>query len=205
MSENKNGSGTVSEKVPKQKMTKEQAQKQQKALLVLIVIVIVGGIFILYRNGVIGGGASSRPVEKYLDAIAAKDFEAYVDVMPLKIAEDYRAEMAELGLTGEEYMRRLYDDYFTEFGENLTVSYEITDRSRPDNRYIDNFRQSYSEIYGEDIRISSVFEIDVTAVFSGEKSTDTVELECFVIKTDGKWAMAGCDYKTEDAADDGAE
>ncbi len=207
MSENENTTPTeaVSEKLPKQKISKEQAEKQKKILITLIILLLVGGIFVLYRNGVIGGGSSTRPVETYLNAIAGKDFEAYVSVMPPRIADDYRNEMAELGLDGEGYMRRLYDDYFTEFGENLSVSFEITDRSRPDKENVDNFKQSYLDLYGEEIRISSVFEVDVYAVFSGEKSTDGVELECFVIKSGGKWLMAGCDYKTEEVGDGSEE
>ena len=39
----------------------------------------------------------------------------------------------------------------------------------------------------------------MNALFSGEKSSDTVELEFFVIKTSGKWCVVGADYKSEDA------
>ena len=190
---------TAASRPKKQASSKEQTQKQQRILLVLIILVIIGGAIILYRNGVIGGNASRQPVEDYLNAIAAKDFEGYVATMPEDIAQGYRSEMNELGLSGEDYMRRLYDDYFTEFGEDLSVSVEITGRSRPESQYVDNFKQSYLDIYGREIKISSVFEVDATAHFSGEKSQDDIELECFVIKTEGRWAMAGCDYKTEDA------
>lgn len=182
------------------KKTAEQQQKQQKALLILIILIIVGAVMILYRNGVIGGSASRAPVEKYFQAIAAKDFDSFTGSMPPKMAEyDHVAVRDDLGLSGEEYMRQLYGDYFTEFGDDMTITLEFTDRSRLEALYVDNFKESYREIYGEDISIRSSFEIDVTAHFSGSKSSDDIDLECFVIKSGGKWYIVGCDYKTVDA------
>ena len=187
---------------PKKALSTEQQQKQQRILIVLILIIVVGAVFILYRNGVIGGSSSKAPVERYLQAIAAKDFDSYVDTMPQKMADDYRKERSERGLSGEEYMAQLYSDYFNEFGNDMRVELEFTDRSRPDNRYVENFKSSYAYLYGEDIRISSVFEIDVAAYFSGSKSSDIINLECYVIKSGGKWYIVGCDYQTADAEED---
>lgn len=174
----------------------ESQKKQQQALLVLLIVVAVGVAIVLYNNGVLGGGSSRRPVEQYLNAIASRDFDSYIESMPPRMAEDYSAELSERGLSKEDYMRELYSDYFEEFGENMTVSLEFTDRSRPDAEYVDGFRTSYQRLYGEEIRFNSVFEIDVTARFSGENSADDINLECYVVKSGGKWYIVGCDYET---------
>lgn len=180
---------------------KQKQQKQQKVLIVLVLLVAVGAALILYRNGIIGGSAGKKPVEQYLKAIASCDFSSYIDAMPQRIAEEYIAECENSGLGSREYMKELYSDYFDEFGDDMSVELDFTDRSRIDSVYLDNFRQSYSELYGEEINISSAFEIDVTARFLGSVSQDDVKLLCYVIKTDGKWKIAGCEYETEEDSD----
>lgn len=183
-----------------EKISGAKATKNQKNLLLILLILIVAGVvFILYRSGVIGGNASEKAVKTYVEAICSRDFDSYTSVMPEKIAADHISDRDERGLDGKEYMSELYSDYFSEFGDNMSAVIEFTGRSRPDAVYVDNFRQSYLELYGEEIDFSSVFEIDATVTFSGEKSKDNIELEFFVIKTHGKWCVVGADYKTKDA------
>lgn len=186
------------EQRPKKAVDPKAKKKQENFLLILIVIIIAGGIFILYRNGVIGGSAAQKPVERYLTAICDCDFDAFVATMPEKIASDHISDRTELGLSGEEYMRDLYSDFFEEFGDDMRVTLDFNGRSRPQAMYVDSFKQSYLGLYGEEIRISSVLEIDVSAHFYGSKSEDNIELAFFVVKTGGKWCVVGVDYKVED-------
>ena len=84
-----NQEGVKLEKRPQNKISPEQQKKQQQILFILIIVVVIGALFILYRNGLIGGSTGREPVEQYLKAIAAKDFDTYVASMPGKMAEDY--------------------------------------------------------------------------------------------------------------------
>ena len=183
---------------PKKQVDQAAKKKQENFLLILIAVIIAAGVFILYRNGAIGGSASKAPVEKYLTSICERDFDKFVGTMPDRIARDHISDREELGISGEEYMQTLFSDYFDEFGDDMTVEVDIGGRSRPKQQYVDSFKMSYLDLYGEEIQISSVFEIDVTARFSGSKSADSIEFEFFVIKTGGKWKVVGADYKAED-------
>ena len=184
---------------PKKPQDPNAKKKQETALLIIIIIIVAAALFIFYRNGLLGGNAAQKPVEKYLTAICSADFDSFVSVMPEKIAADHISDRNDLNLSGEEYMKQLYADYFTEFGEDMTVTVDFTGKSRPDAVYVDNFKRSYLEVYGEEIEMSSVFEIDATAHFQGSNSRDNIDLEFFVIKTKGEWKVVGADYKTEDA------
>lgn len=183
---------------PKKAVDPKEKKKQESFLLILIIVIIAAGVLILYRNGVIGGSASKAPVEKYMNAICDRDFDAFISTMPERIARDHVSDRSALGVSGEEYMRTLYSDYFDEFGDDMRVTLEFGGRSRPQAVYVDNFKQNYLDIYGEEISISSVFEIDAVAHFAGSKSRDDIELEFFVIKTGGKWYVVGADYAVED-------
>lgn len=189
----------LSANLPPHRQKSAAEQKQQRFLSILIVFVVIAAGVILYRNGIMGGGSERAPAEKYLNAIAARDFDSYVETMPPRIAQDYKSDLDESGLSKAEFMQELYSDYFEEFGDDMTVTLEFTKKSRVKAQYLDNFKESYRKLYGEDLRTSSAFEIDVSALFSGSKSKALIQLECFVCKVGGKWYVAGCDYKTEDA------
>lgn len=189
------GAAPRTQKLPGTKTDK----RQENILLLLLVVIIAGGIFVLYRSGVIGGNAAEKPIETYIQAICSRDFDSFVSVMPEKIAADHAKDRDELGLDGAAYLSELYADYFSEFGENMSASLDFTGRSRPDAVYVQNFKQSYAELYGEEIDFSSVFELDADVTFSGEKSSSVIQLEFFVIKSHGTWYVVGADYKTESA------
>lgn len=197
MTENVNE--TAKTEIPPHRQKSPAEQKQQRFLVILIIIVAVAAGVILYRNGVMGGGSERTPAEQYLYAIAARDFDSYVEVMPPRIAQDYKDDLSESGLSETDFMRELYSDYFDEFGEDMTVALEFNKKSRVKAQYLDLFKESYRELYGEELKTSSAFELDISALFSGSKSKTLIPLECFVVKVGGKWYVVGCDYKTEDA------
>lgn len=194
-----------SESLPPHRQKSAAEQKQQRFLAILIIVIAVAAGLILYRNGVVGGGSERAPAEKYLKAIAARDFDSYVEVMPPRIAQDYKGDLDESGLSKTDFMQELYSDYFEEFGDDMTVELEFTKKSRVKAQYLDSFKESYRELYGEELRTSSAFEIDVSALFAGSKSKALIQLECFVCKVGGRWYVAGCDYKTEDADEGSAD
>lgn len=201
MENNTNNTTDNSEKIQSSKfINAESRKKQERFLLILIVVIVAGILFVLYKNGVLSGNSGQKVIEDYLQSICSRQFDDYIGCMPEKIAADHIADRDEMGLGSVEYMSRLYSDYFDEFGEDMAViNVEFTGKSRPDAVYIDNFKQSYSELYGEEIKISSVFEIDADVTFSGSLKADVVQFEFFVAKTEGKWKVVGADYKTVDA------
>ncbi len=186
------------EKRPAPQATEKQKKRQQSFLLILLIAVIAGVVFIFYRNGIIGGGSGEKPVVQYLQAIADKDFDAYTSSMLPLMAEDYRSDRDERGLTPTEYMEQLYSDYYGEFGDDLSIDIDVTGSSRVDAEFVDMFKESYEEIYGEAPKISRALEFDVAAFFSGSKSSALIELECYAVKSGKSWYIAGCDYKTEE-------
>lgn len=171
----------------------KETAKDKKALVFLLILVAAGVIFIFYRNGFIGGGNYKAPIEQYFKGIVEKDFDAYVGAMPPKMKEDYIAERNEMSLSGYDYLDKLYSDIFTQFGDDVKVELEFFGKSRPEEEYIRSFESSYEQLYGESINTKTVYGVTVVAHFSGDISAD-LELECFVLRTKGKWYVVGCDF-----------
>lgn len=173
---------------------KTQANAKDRKMLVFLLILIAAGIvFILYRNGIIGGGSYKEPIEQYFQAIVERDFDSYVGAMPPKIGEDYIKERDEMKLSGYDYLDKLYSDIFTKFGEEAKVELEFFGRSRPDEEYIQRFASSYQQAYNEEINTKTVYGVTLIAHFSGDMSAD-LDLECFVLRHKRKWYVVGCDF-----------
>lgn len=174
--------------------TQAQVNAKDKKLLIFLLILIAAGIvFILYRNGIIGGGSYKEPINQYFQAIVERDFDSYVGAMPPKLQEDYTKERDEMKLSGYDYLDRLYSDIFTKFGEDARVELEFFGKNRPDEEYIQRFASSYQQAYGEEINTKTVYGVTIIAHFSGDMSAD-LDLECFVLRHKGKWYVVGCDF-----------
>lgn len=171
--------------------------KDKKTLIFLLILVATGIIFIIYRNGLIGGGSYKEPIEQYFNAIIERDFDSYIKAMPPKMQEDYIAERNEMSLSGYDYLDKLYSDIFSQFGDTVQVELEFFGKSRPDEEYIRSFESSYQQAYGENINTKTVYGVLVVAHFRGDISAD-LELECFVLRHKGRWYVVGCDFASNE-------
>ena len=177
-----------------------ERNKNKKALIIMLVFCAALILFVLYRNGFIGAGNYDSVIENYLTSICERDFDKYCACLPPMIAAEHDTDRQELGYDKSGYMSELYSDYFAEFGDNMGVTVNIGASKAVEQVYVDLFKSSYSEAYGEELKFSSCLSVQVTAVFMGEKSSDTIGLECYLVKMNRQWYLVGCDYATEEAA-----
>lgn len=182
------------------RLSEADRNKNKKVLIVMCILGIALVLFVLWRNGFIGSSKYESVIENYFLSICERDFDKYTSCLPERIALDYESEMRELGYDKEQYMSELYSDYFAEFGSDMGVTLEIGKSEAVEQVYINYFLESYHESYGTELDYSNFIEVDVSAVFFGSNSTDTILLECFLMKDGADWYMVGCDYVTEDVA-----
>lgn len=179
------------------KTNSAEKKKNSTAIIAMLILGAIFVLFVLWRNGVIGSEKYQMIVEDYFVSICERDFDTYLECMPERIADDHEQDRQELGYEKEEYMSVLYADYFDEFGESMGVHLEIGASSAVEQKYVDVFLASYAQEYGEELEYQRFIEVDVNAVFVGEKSSDTIKMECFLMKVGPEWYMVGCDYVVE--------
>ncbi|MBQ8623300.1 MAG: hypothetical protein IJ424_02850 [Oscillospiraceae bacterium] len=182
-------------------LSQEERSKNKKALIVLCVLGALFVVFVLWRNGFIGAGKFESVAESYFESICERDFDKFVACQPEEIARSHRGDLEDSGLEKTEFMSVLYADFFEEFGEDMTVTVDIGSSKAVEQVYINYFLESYVEIYGVEPKYSSFLELDVSATFSGSNSTDTILLDCFMMKSQGKWYVVGCEYVTEEVTE----
>lgn len=170
--------------------SKKASKSDLKLLLTIIAVMAVIVCFILYRNGVIGGGSFKKPIEQYFTAICERDFESYVGSMLPEIQKEYSAERSSMGYSEYEYMEKLYSDFFEEFGDDLSITIEFNSNSRLEQPELGYFLTSYEEIYGSELKSSSILKAEITARFSGSESETDAEMTCCVVRLGRKWYVA---------------
>ena len=182
-------------------LSDKERNKNKKALIVLCVLGVLFVVFVLWRNGLIGSGKVENVAINYFESICERDFDKFVACQPEEIARSHKGDLADSGLEKTEFMSELYSDFFDEFGDDMTVTVEIGESKAVEQVYINYFLRTYAEIYGAEPKYSSFLELDVSATFSGSNSTDTILLDCFMMKSNGKWYVVGCDYATEEVTE----
>lgn len=180
------------------KLSDEQREKNKRAFIIMCILGLALVIFVLWRNGYLGGNKYEAVIEDYFVSICESDFDKYVSAQPERIARDHITDREEMGYEKEQYMRELYADYFEEFGQDMSVSLEISSSKAPEAVVVNYFLRTYTEIYGEELEYSSFLEVPVTATFKGSVSEAVIEFDCFVMKSGKEWYIVGCDYKTEE-------
>ncbi len=183
------------------KLSDEQRQKNKRAFYIMCALGALLVIFVLWRNGYLGGNKYESVIENYFVSICESDFDKYVSSQPERIANGHITGLETLGYEKEQYMSELYADYFAEFGADMSVTLEIGNSKAPETVVVNYFLRSYTEIYGEELEYTSFLEVPVTATFAGSVSKDVIEFDCFVMKSKGKWYIVGCDYATEEVTE----
>lgn len=180
---------------PERPALSDKEKRSQKTMLITLCVIGVVFIgFILYRNGVVGSRAYEKTVTTYFESICSCDFERYISVMTDEMAADIQNERAALEYSGDEYMRLLFDDYFASFGKDMSVTIDFGESSIVEDTFVNAFEDEYEQLYGVRNNGESYRRIDATVTFGGSVGSETIEYACFVMKKNGTWYMAGCEY-----------
>lgn len=178
-------------------LSKRDENKNTALMWVLLIAVAVFVISILSSNGVFGGKAYLETVENYFNSICESDFDKFVGTMPDCFSDIHESDREALGYEKDEYLKLLYESYFLEYGEDMTVSLEYGETESTPQAIIDTFVDGCQELYGVDFFGAKFLTLRVNATFSGSVSSQKLSYDCFLMKFDGSWYIVGCDYVTE--------
>ncbi len=179
-------------------LTEKERNKNKNALIIMCILGALLVVFVLWRNGFIGAGKYESVAIDYFESICERDFDKFVAGQPKEIALSHQGDLEDSGLEKTEFMSVLYSDFFERFGDDMTVSVEVLGSGAVEQVYINYFLRTYAEIYGAEPKYSSFLELDVVATFSGSNSTEALPFNCFMMKSDGKWYIVGCEYSVDE-------
>lgn len=151
------------------------------AVALILILAILLGCVILPNTGYKG------TINKYLNAIEKEDTDKYMELVNAydfdgnDDADDYI----------DDYLKDLYDDLEYRYGENIKLSFKVTDADKLTDDRIKDIQDMYEE--GEDcdnMEISKGYDVQGTLTIKGkDMDRDFEEISFIVIKEDGQWKI----------------
>lgn len=174
-----------------------QAQKKNSQwgfIIVAILVFVAIVLFVLYDGGYIFQGKDKKEViTTYFNAIDDNDFEAYLSTMVEPMADEYRKQADEIGISDEKAMETLYADYIEGFGEGYTITVEYGAETQMSDTEIKNSQVTLEEAYGELFNIKEAYRVSATVTFKGSKAEETLDMYVYVGKIKRNWYILNID------------
>lgn len=176
------------------KSRQAQQSRSQWGFIVMVVIAFAAVVvFALYQSGYIFNKDKTEVIRTYFDSIVQNDFEGYLSTMVEPMAESYRKEAADMGLSDKDAMRELYSDYTEGFGEGYTITLDIGTQTAMTAEDIKASQKTLQEAYGESYTIKEAYMVAVSADFKGSKKEETAEMYVYIGKIKNDWYILNID------------
>lgn len=161
------------------------------ALLVAIAVVVCCLIFIPKSKDKKDKKAAEKPIEKFFDGYDLEDLDYSYDAFcPDYRDYVYRSALASAGVSSN---KEFWDMQHEHFGDDLDITYEITDTKKVSN--LDKLEKNIANAFDSDIDIKKAYEFKVEETYEGSNGTFVLEETITTGKVDGEWYVV---YATTD-------
>lgn len=133
----------------------------------------------------------SKVVDNYFKGMEKADAEMYLKAYPDFIYSDEDIDDDDM-----EDMLEMFED---EYGENIKISYEITDETEIEKEDLENVEKYVLERYDEEVKISGGYEVEVEATIKGDDDEDTDTNDMYIYKVDGEWVYLNVSPETAES------
>lgn len=157
----------------------------------IVLVVLIVAVSIL--------GSYERAIDTYIDVVKGK-FEKIEKMAPPAywdyFEDTYDMDVKDLIENLKDASDSILDDLEEEYGDNIKISYKVTDADQLDKDDLKEIKDSLKDRY--DIAKKSVtdaYELDVELKIVGSEDEDEEEMECYAVKIDGKWYLISESYR----------
>lgn len=174
----------------KKSRSAQKKKSSQWTFIITVALVFVGVVlFTLYSSGVIFKPADKNEViQNYFYSIAEKDFDKYISTMIAPMADEYRQELEEKGLSKTDFMGQSYADYTETFGEGFSITKFSTGREvQMSAQEIKASQQTIKAAFGKSYTIKEAYRIPAEVTYEGPVSGSTMNYYVYVGKIKNKW------------------
>lgn len=176
------------------KPLQKPAKGSQWGFIILVAVVFAAiVIFMLWQNGIIFHKDKTEVITTYFNSIQTNDFEGYISTMVEPMAEDYREEAENHGLSEAEFLRQSYSDYSEGFGEGYTISLTFGNEEQMSADEISSSEEILENAYGESFNIKEAYKIATTAQYKGSITEETVNYYVYVGRIKNDWYILNID------------
>lgn len=174
----------------------------QRNTYIGIGVVAVAAIVLIVLLFVLLGGGYKGALNDYFDAICDKDGEAYLEattpediIKYLDKEEDYDRDDQESD--AKDTVKRKYSGLKEEFGNDIKISYKVTDKDKVDKDDIDDLNDLLEDEYDDlKIKVKAAYELELELKIKGDDDKeDEIEADAYVCKINGDWIVLSLSCK----------
>lgn len=134
--------------------------------------------------------AYEKPVKNLFDAMEKGNYNKFINCFPDYMQEAYEDEADYYDEDAEDLMDNLIDEFEDEYGNNIKISYKITDKDKMDNGDLSDLEDEIDSNYDENVNIKAGYKLEIDATIEGSDDEDTNSEDITVIKIGSKWYIA---------------
>lgn len=127
--------------------------------------------------------AIELPIKNMVEGLLETNSEKFISAFP----PFYSGSLGEL--FNNEALKTALDTSTEEYGENIKMTYEITNKTQIEESKIEEMEKEVKESYNQDVDITKGYELEVKITTKGDKAEDT-ETDAFEIyQIDGNYYL----------------
>jgi|BioPla2DNA2_1021312.scaffolds.fasta_scaffold00019_76 hypothetical protein len=153
-----------------------------KKIITIVVAVFAALVFLSIVVSVLGSGYK-KPLDNFCKAFNKEDAKYLVKAYPEIYTEEYDEDDMEDDL--KDVLEELEDKY----GKNIKLKYKVNDKEKIDKDDLEDLEDNIENYLDETVKISRGWELEVEFTVKGKKKERTKEIDVYVVKMDGKWAI----------------
>jgi len=167
----------------------EEAKKDKKKLIIPAVAAVVVIALIIVLISSLGGGYKSALDNYYKKFLIGKATEKTIKNMyPEEYWEENDIDPEDSWESYEEYSEDMVESLEDEYGENLRVSYKITDKDKMDKDDLKDLADELHDSWGVKKKsVKQAYELELDLTIKGSDDEETDEVEIVVVKIGSKW------------------
>lgn len=152
------------------------------AVVALIVLAII----------FLGGGGEEGAVKTYVNVCLKGDFDDLEDMAPEAVWEyiddEYGADVDDCVKVGEEKYKDSLDEMEDEYGQDISISYEIIEIDEVSKTELKLLQASLKADFGIPVKdITAASEVEIEYTIAGDDDEETDDTKIIVVEIDGDW------------------
>lgn len=156
-----------------------------------VLVAVAAVVAVIVVISLLSGGGYKSVVKDYMKAYEECDADKMMDLTTDVLAVAFEEELGDL-VDAEELLKEGFEEKIEaledKFGEDIKITYEITDDEEMDDEDLDEFKEELEEL-DADIKISKAHKIEIEGTIEGSDDEDDFELKLVVLKENGKWKV----------------
>ena len=174
---------------------KEKKKKKKTGLVVFLVIVLLiaagaATVFVLDKQGVIDilpkeeKSTYKEAIDLYVKGIEEQEIDTFLDAYGSFLVEEFADG------EGEEYLEEVYEEYESEAGSDLKISYEVTKEKQYTESKLADLQEDLEDDYDFKGTIEEAYDITTEFTIKGDDGETDDRVKFLIVKIEGQWYLA---------------